>query len=495
MNAYPSARHVSMSISFALVDVDAAGNATPTSNGAERLSDLARLLTGNAKSPGKIMTMEDGLVRTDGTWEPMPEDMVVPYWSTALSDGSGTFSIPPTLTMTLSAPASSVGFSMAFDESAGCWPSSLRITAYRGASRIAQETFSLSGPQLDADLPVDNYNKVVVEFLKTPEPYRRIKLYAFLFGIVQRFNPDTIVSATITAGCDPACDAIPSAQLVFTFNNQDKAYNLINPNGLYRFLQDGQVIETEMAIDGQTAETGTFYFTKSEAQDSALTAKITANDRVLSWDGETWNGGTSGTWTLEEALRTVLGEGVTFSFGAGLAQRTVGKAIPQDTSKREAVRLLCQAARCTCWVDRAGVVTCRSLEIAGSGVDTLDGDNLYSWDGVGVSERVDCVSLTVKDEYGDTEQTYTAGSGVNVESINNPCAVDGQVVAQWLLNIYRQRLSYDVKNRGNPEVKAGDTITIYNAYQEAGRAVVYEQDLTYNGGLTAQTKALGAAWT
>ena len=494
MNAYPSARHVSMSISFALVDVDAAGNAATASNGAEKLSDLARLLTGKDRSPGKIMTMEDGLVRTDGTWEPMPEDMVVPYWSTALSDSSGTFAVPPTLTMTLSAPASSVGFSMTFDEAAGCWPSSLRITVYKGAARLARQTFAVSVHRLDADLPVDDYDKVVVEFLTTPEPYRRIKLYAFLFGIVQRFNPDTIVSAAITAGCDPACEAIPSAQLVFTFDNQDKAYNLINPNGLYRFLQDGQVIETKLAIDGQTAGTGTFYFTKSEAQDSALTAKITANDRVLSWDGEVWNGGASGTWTLEEALRAVLGEETVCSFGAGLAQRTVGKAIPRDTGKREAVRLLCQAARCACWVDRSGVVTCRALEIAQNGADTLDGDNLYSWDGVGVSERVDCVSLTVKDAYGDTEQIYTAGSGVNAKSINNPCAVDGQAVAQWLLDIYRQRLSYDVKNRGNPAVKAGDTITIYNAYQEAGRAVVYEQDLTYNGGLTAQTKALGAAW-
>ena len=44
-------------------------------------------------------------------------------------------------------------------------------------------------------------------------------------------------------------------------------------------------------------------------------------------------------------------------------------------------------------------------------------------------------------------------------------------------------------------ILTGETITIYNAYQEAGRAAVTEQTLTYDGGLTAQTKALGEAWT
>lgn len=495
MNAYAPSRRVGIDITFALLDTEAAGNATPTASGAEAFSDLSLLLSGEAQSPGKGMTMEDGLVVTDGTWSPLPDDAVVPWWSTALSDESGQFTAPPTLTLELSAPASSVGFSLTFDEPAGCWPSLVRITAYRGGEPLEQQTFAVSGPLLAADLPVEGYDRVVAEFLATPVGYRRVKLYSFLFGIVQRFDPDTIVTATFSAGCSAACESIPSAELVFTFDNQAKKYNLINPQGLYRYLQDGQVIETGLSIDGEWVEAGTFYFTRSEAKDGALTAQITANDRVLTWDGETWEGGTSGSWTLGEALRAVLGEEAAVSFGPDLEGRTVGKAIPNGTSKREAVRLLCQAARCTCWVDRAGVVTCRALEIAATGVDTLDGDNLYDWDGVGVSERVDSVSLTVKDEFADTEQTYTAGSGTNPKSISNPCAVEGQAVAEWLLGMYARRLSYDVKNRGNPAVLTGETITIYNAYQEAGRAAVTEQTFTYDGGLTAQTKALGEAWT
>lgn len=496
MNAYADRRQVGINITFDLIDTEAAGDATPSASDAEPFSRLPKLLDRAAVSPGKIMTMEDDLVVTDGTWDVMPDGTEVPWWSTALSDDNGRFNQPPTLTMTLSSPASSVGFSLTFDEPAGCWPAEVRITSYNGTQQLAQEVFQVSGPLLAADMPVEGYNKVVAEFLSTPVPYRRIKMYSFLFGIIQRFDPATIVTATFSFGCSAACESIPSAELVFTIDNRDRRYNLINPQGIYKYLQDGQVIETGMSIDGERVETGEYYFTKSEAQDGAATAQITANDRVYAWDRELYNAGATGTWTLGAALRAVLGPSAVFSFGPGLEARTVGKAIPVGTSKREAVRLLCQAARCTCWVDRKGVVVCRDLTIEATGVDTLDDDNMYTMDGVAVSERVDSVVLTVRDEFSGAEaKVYTAGTGVNVKSMQNPCAVDGQAVADWLLGIFRQRLNYDVQNRGNPSVLTGDTITIYNAYQEPGRAVMTNQQLSYNGGLVAQTKALGEAWT
>ena len=60
--------------------------------------------------------------------------------------------------------------------------------------------------------------------------------------------------------------------------------------------------------------------------------------------------------------------------------------------------MLAQAARCTCWIDRAGVLIFRELSI-GVPVDTLDEDNMDSMDGLKVDEKVDCVKLKVTDNF------------------------------------------------------------------------------------------------
>lgn len=490
---YTDERIVGISITFRLVDLEAAAQATPSSNGAEAFSDLAQLLSDAAQSPGKIMTMEDNLAQTDGTWDIMPDDMKVPYWSTAVSDENGGFSVPPALTMKLSAPASSVGFSMTFDEPAGCWPSRLKITAYSGTAQLEQREFTVTGPFLAADMPVDGYDKVVVEFLETPVPYRRIKLYSFLFGIVQRFDPSAVVSATFTFGASVDCSAIPSRQMVFTFDNQDRKYNFLNPSGLYKYLQDGQEIQADLQINGAPVDMGRHYYTTAEATDEALTAKITANDKVLGLDDETYENGKSGSWTFQEAVRDILGADADLDVPAEIAIRTVGRCIPLETKKREALRLVAQAARCSCWMDRAGAYVFRDL-VATDPVDTLNADNVYSRANIGVTQFYDCVKLTVRDEFAEESEPmeYTSGTGKSIKTYSNPCAVEGQAVADWLLQANRRRLKYTPKNRGNPALEAGDTITIYNAYDEAAAAVLTNQTLSYNGGLTAQTEAVGA---
>ena len=495
-NPYTDERFVGIDLVFRFVDLDAADQATPESNGVEDISVLTKLLSGMARSPGKVMTMEDNLVRLDGSWSILPDGQTVPYWSTALSGSTGTFLVPPMLTMSLSAPASSVGFSMTFDEPAGCWPSRLRITASAGGSQLARQEFSVDGPNFEADMPVDGYDQVVVEFLETPVPYRRIKLYAFVFGIVQRFDPATVVSATFTFGASLDCSSIPSRQLTVTFDNLDRKYNFLNPTGVYKFLQDGQEIQAGLSINGELVDMGQHYFTSAEATDEAITATITANDRILQLENETYEAGMDGIWSFSEALAALLGADAVLDLPADLAGREVGRQIPNGTTKREALRLLSQAAMCSCWMSRSGVFVFRDL-VSGmpDSVDTLDENNLYSRAGIAVTPYYDKIVLTVNNDFavvGPSSFEYTAGTGTHVKTYANPCASEGQAVADWLLEANRRRLKYTPKNRGNPAVEVGDTLTIYNAYDEAADAVLLGQTLTYDGGLTAQTEAVGA---
>ncbi len=488
--AYPDSRRVDVRISFRLLDKDASDNASLTHNGVESISNVETILQEEHHASVKKQTLEKNLWILDGSWSCTNGN--IGYWSSALSGPDCMFSEPPKLTATLSAPASSIGFSLQFDDLAECWPTLIKITAYQGETLLAEKIFSNSGDFLAADMPVENYDKVVFEFLKTDKPYRRIKLYELLFGIVQQYSADNLVTATFKAGCAIDGESLPARELVFVIENQDKKYNFVNPKGIYKYLQDGQEIRPKVLIGGEEVDMGTHYFTKAEARDGALTAEITAHDPVYWLDNETYDGGTTGQWTLQEALAAVLDSQYEIDLPASLASKIVNRCIPVETSKREALRLLAQAACCSCWFDRNGKFTFRELSMTDIPVDTLTEDNMEAMDGIGTSEKIDRVELTVRNEFSKSDQTFISGTGKNTFSIQNPCAYNGQAVADWLLAVKQYRLQYDCINRGNPAVEIGDTITIYNAYDEPGNAVVYEYTMEFNGGLTETTKAIGA---
>lgn len=496
-NAYPDIRHVDIGISFRLVDTGAADNATIAANDPEPFTDYEPIKIIDNMPAARYVSLGKNLWILNGTGTIMPDETPaeIGYWGSTLSDEDCTFETNPQLTVELSAAASSVGVTLLFDDKANSWPTEITISAYNGETLIKTQAFTNSTAEFIADMPVENYTRLVFDFAATWLPFRRIRLYSLVFGILQKFNADTIVKATFTAGCSPAAESIPARELVFTFDNAAQRYNMVNPAGIYRFLQDGQQIFTSLSIGGESVDMGLYFFTRSAAKDGALTAQITANDRILSLDSEQYNGGGAGTWTLQEALTDVLGTGYTLDIPAELAAQTIYRAVPPETSKREAVRMLLQAAMCTGWIGRAGQFVVRSIEIADTAVDAYTADNMYTLDGIEISERVDMVKITVQSGYTEDEgTTYTAGSGVNVLEVSNPCVYDGQAVANWLLAVKQRQLVYKNRNRGNPALELADTVSIQNAFDIAQDANITEQKLTFDGGLEAETTALGQSW-
>ncbi len=503
-NPYPADRTVDAEIAFKLVDTQAARNAAPAAAGADPVSNLAQIIREENRAGGRWSTLEPGLWLLDGTFHTLPETLdqePMGLW-TQLSGDDGTFDTSPLLTLTLSEPASSVGFTLHFDDQADQWPGEVGVQVWLGGTLLAEKTLQNYGPTMLIDLPLDGYDKVAFTFLKTAWPRRRVRLYSVLFGIVQKFTGASLVSAAWTAGASAGGESLPARELVFTFDNGDQKYNLINPNGLYRYLQDGQEIDSALLIGGEKISMGVHHFQKAEAKDGALTAEITASDRILWLDSESYEVGADGFWPLTQAVAAVLGEKIPLDMPAALGARLVNRCIPKGTTKREALRFLAQAARCACWMGRDGVLLFRELTL-GEAVDTLDGTNLETMDGVSVTQPVDKVVLRVVNEFywsGVEEaiktqtKEYTAGTGNHVLTVQNPCAYDGQAVAAWLLETKKRRLRYTCTGRGNPALEVGDTVTIFNAYDEAGPGAVTGYEAVYDGGLTETLEALGPAW-
>lgn len=212
-------------------------------------------------------------------------------------------------------------------------------------------------------------------------------------------------------------------------------------------------------------------------------------------DRATYEAGNATACKLQTVVASVLeGYDVTVIYGGGADERTVVPAIPRKTTRREAIRILAQAAMCSAWFDRSGNLHIAELS-AGAVLGKITPDELYNYDGVSISEAVDCVELHVKSDYANIDTTITAGSGKNIKSVNNPCVAPAnyQSVAAWLLAQYNRRKIYSVKNRGNPALETGDTIKISDAFAQNENAVQTGMELTFSGGgIYAVTKGVGA---
>lgn len=491
---FPAVRRVDMRISFGLLDVSAKGNATPMQNGGGALSNPTQTLNEIYETSELRAGLELNAWILNGTNHAAEKDMSIEeigLWSN-LSDENGAFS-GVSMTYSFSAPVSTVGWTLYFDSKLFFYPTKIKITAKDASGAdLWDATYEGTGHTQTINAPVQEYSSVTFEFLENSHPYTSVRLVEIDFGIYQRFNKDNIEKASIVYGADIAADSFPSKQLVFSFDNKEKAYNLLNPSGLYAYLQEGQEIAAEIIIDGESVDMGKFFFSNATASNSAITASITASDIAYVLDTDPFMGGSNATTTLSAAVAVVLsGVEIETSFN-GYGNRSVVLAIPSGTSKREAIRLLAQAAMCTVWIDRDGVMQFNHME-GGEAVSALTGDELYDFNGVTVTDVWDKVVLTVKNDFAGTQKEYTAGAGRNTKQVSNPCVAssNGSAVASWLLTQYNRRKQYNVKNRGDLAVEIGDTINIEDAYKQNGNAVVTGIDVQYIGGVSATTKAIG----
>jgi hypothetical protein len=238
---------------------------------------------------------------------------------------------------------------------------------------------------------------------------------------------------------------------------------------------------------------GSYYFRTAEVSSNIIMPTIRGSDIVLSLDEEAFVSGSGAEMTLSEAVALVLsGLDISVQFGGDAGSRTVIPAL-QSVSRREALRLLAQAAMCAVWCDRRGVIRMESLSL-GDPLQELTANELYDYSGVSIADPVDMAEVVVRNPFIDGDGiVYTSGSGKNVRSINNPCVVPsvGDSVAAWVLAWSNRRKRYAVKNRCDPAVELGDTIRIHDIYGGRGTAVVTSIEVEYTGGLSAVTGGVG----
>lgn len=508
VNPYTDTRHSDFRVKFEIVDTDAAEDAIPIATSEAEISSLNQTHNRIDEMSKKIATLEKDYFLLDGSFE-LPDEVdngEVGWWSDEISDIDGNFDTLQILEFDFAQDHSSIGLTIIFDNKTDEYAADFKIEVFDSLDTIIYEDDIVDNTSYiyKIETSLENYRKIIITFTKTAKPFRRVRVCEVAFGIVEYFNKNNAVNLNILYEVFLNAEKFTAHELDITIDNSDKKYNMINPNGVYRYLQQGQVMFVELGVgpDKNSVEKvnmGKFYYTTSNAEDDSLTARITAHDLSYTLVQTRCRIGETGTWTVNEAVAAVIedsGLEIETVIPAEIGNRVINKCIPYNLSHRESLRMIAQAAMCTCYFNRDDKLVFAELEVAETAVDKLDNDNMSVPAKVKDLGRVNKVELIVRDEYADIENVYVASNkeseeSERVKSFENPLAYDGQAVAEWLLSIEQMRIKYELQERGNPAREITDTVKIYDAFGENRNAIITKEEYMYDGTLNAYTEARG----
>lgn len=512
MNAYPDTRWCAMRFRFEFIDQKAQEDASVVGSAQNEASQLPQVTDGITKQTAPFLSLEPNRWGLGHSFSPLPNVIAEAQtgWITdALSREDCTFADAPYLQFDFTEPHSSIGFTIHFEEDTGCHATRFRMQVYdeTGLCVTDEELENHSAVCVINKLSPD-YQRVRFTFHELSRPIARLRIAEVLFGIVEEYMPDTIKEAALNYEVNPTAEALPSREAIVKIDNSSQRFNLINPAGVYAYLQQPQAFQISLGI-GDSKDTmeyrfmGEFYFVTASAEDSGLTAEIAAYDWFYWMDSSTFKDTATGEWTLSEAVQAILtsaGIGCTVVMDAAAAENKL-RRVTEAMSHREALRLAVQASCCTAYFDRESRLVITNLTV-GTPTDTLTSGNMETPPKVSMESAVNTVQLTTHDDTTDEDVVFTASNILRGEmpqskAVTNQMVTleNGPAVAQWLLSASQNRLTYSTKERGNPETELGDTVKIYDYFGANRNAVITKQKYTYSGGLKAESEMIrnGAA--
>lgn len=286
-------RRTEFGLDYDLSDINAANDASFTATQQKSFAHADMLIEDVSFS--NQMTLEHNYCVLDGKQEEFDDDPDnISYFSNAMSDANGEFTNNPTLTITFSQMHSSLGLTFRFVET---YPSMIRIQWYQSNAILYNGVFEISSLEQIVVQPVENYNKIVITFLKTAIPYRYIKLSFLRFGIVLQWHEQVIKTAKLVQQQDIISKQLPISTLSFDIIDVTGDTNVGNSVGIHQYFQKKQVMYPYEIIDGERIELGKYYLDKF-SNTKALT-KINAFDMIglldnaQFEDGEIYDGETA----------------------------------------------------------------------------------------------------------------------------------------------------------------------------------------------------------
>ena len=248
-----------LKVKFNIVDPET--NPDLSSNSEEIFSDLNNIKETTIPQTKNYATLEKNFWLLNDS-QPIygSEELEQTYVSSYMSDKNCLFSDKACITLTSSVYLTTLGLTMVFDSIDKNYAKKLKVKAYRDSTMIMDKDYTLSSYS-DRLIFADNeelvrWNKIEIYFIESSLPYRRIRANQLLFGIMETYTDENLISAESKEKTTMINSELPTHTFKFTIDNMNKLFNPDNPQGWYRYILQQQPISYEWGyqLDDGTIE-------------------------------------------------------------------------------------------------------------------------------------------------------------------------------------------------------------------------------------------------
>jgi len=361
-------------IEYGVVDVTAKKDSTLSANDIQSFSQLSNLKKDKLPEK-KYSTFEKNFFILDGQCDNMQSTINdVGLWTSSMSDSQGDFTTPPVLTITFSQAHTSPGLTLTFSQYSYC--NNLKIQYYDlNNTLLSEKTFAPDNYEYFCEDLVENYGKIVITFYSTNIPYRYLKLYKLMYGNAILFNNDDIASCNILEQFNVISDELSINTLEFIVFSEDDRFNILNPQGIYSTIQQGQELKVYQEKNNILTNMGVYYIDKWESIGNNK-MQFTAVDIVglldrYDFKGKMYDNGKVGTTVFSIMQQAGLLD--LYTLETALGQKSLVGYIPRCTC-REALQKVLFASGGVAKTSRNGILELKQIALSESPIEISRSD-------------------------------------------------------------------------------------------------------------------------
>lgn len=498
---YAPARRTKARVTFDISDVTAADDATADASSQASISRLAQTHNQKRDRPAYAL-FEPDYWRLDGSFvlppKPTEPGFEVGWYSDQFVDETAQW-----LHFTFTEPHSSIGLSITFDVPADEYAVDFGIMAIGGDQVIISKDIRDNTDALYVlEEPITGYTEIVIVVSKWSKPNRRAKITEVSFGVVREYADDSLIKVNLLEEIIPTSATVPANELKFVVDNSSKEFNILNPDGFYKYLQERQSAVVEIGVETtpnvyEYVNMGYYYLTDWQSDEGSLTTTFTARNRIDFIPAvEIENLTTQSTNLYALCLSIIQQSGVKNYRIDPALQSITTSGIYKKMTYRQLLQNIAVAGQCVMFVGRDDFLNITRLQQT-EAVDNITFDNVYKEPQIKLDKLISRVEVNYysgQDVAGTQVLTTPAegGSTLKVDNTLINSQAHAQDVAQWLLDQSNIRGLFDINWRQNPSLECGDTVAVEDSYGVHSESMIIRQEFEYQGYLAGKTKSKGA---